>query len=78
MTKTEKEVHLEALAAEVGKLTNAAYSDWGNRTKSGPESGVAFGLDRFAIQCAALSQAFDLLGQRASEVASETLSDDED
>ena len=77
MSESDREDHLEQLVQVTGKAINEAFASWNARPKTGPLGNQTAALDQFAAQCAGLSQALELVGQRASEVATEMLEDDD-
>lgn len=76
---TDRTEHLDLLVANTGKAINETFLEWNARPKIGaPLAKQTVALDQFAAKCSELAQLLELLGQRATEVASEMLDDDDD
>jgi len=66
--------YVQALAGQLAKGVNEAFARVMQKSdKALPVSARALQLDEFAMACSALKEGFDILGQRATEAASELL-----
>lgn len=72
----DRTAYVQALAAQLAKGVNDAFQKLQQRPPpTAPPAQQALHLDEFTLACAALQQGFEILGQRATEAATEILDD---
>lgn len=76
---SDRTEYVTALATQLAKGVNDAFKLLKDKPPAeAPPHAHALHLDEFAMACAALKEGFEILGQRASEAAAESLDEGED